>query len=141
MRLMNLAFVVVGVVLPACAAVDDPGAPETDSSAESQLKQRVAWQLDAGTDEGGNSIVSVSHTDGSGLHQDGSCQAESCPFPFLDGAVVHVSVAPVDDGVNCELFHHWIGACAGQGASCTFTIHSNVSTEAIYVLKRGCGGS
>jgi len=134
----SLAFVVAGIVLPACAEVDDTGTQE----AEILAKTNQAWQLNAGNDEGGNAVVTVSHTNANGqLVIDGTCQAASCPFALLDGTVVHIQVSPVDDAVNCELFHHWTGACAGQGASCTITIHSNVTTEAIYTLKRGCSGS
>ncbi len=137
----SLVFVVAGMALSACAEVDNADESESDSAAEIKINPRTAWELDAGTNEGGNAAVSVSHTDASGvIVQDGSCHNTACPFPFLDGTVVHLS-ASAEDTSNCQIFQKWTGACAGQGrASCNLTIHSNLTTQAIYIAKRGCGG-
>lgn len=62
----------------------------------------------------------------------------SCNFAYLGGSSLAVRVPFTKDKVNCELFHGWSGACAGQGPICLLVINSNLTTSANWVPLLGC---
>jgi hypothetical protein len=63
---------------------------------------------------------------------------QSCNFAYLGGSSLAIRVPFTKDQVNCELFHGWSGACAGQGSICTLVINSNLTTRATWVPLLGC---
>jgi hypothetical protein len=67
-----------------------------------------------------------------------SCFEGSCNFAYLGGSSLAIRVPFTKDQIDCELFHGWSGACAGQGATCTLVINSNLTTRAIWVPLLGC---
>ena len=63
---------------------------------------------------------------------------QTCNFPYLQGTVVTVRTEP-QNLIDCRRFSEWNGACAGQGATCTLVMNSNLSTSPAYRFRvSGC---
>jgi hypothetical protein len=85
------------------------------------------------------SVSSIeSHIDVSSPGRFDSCPISSCSFGYLGGSALTISLASTTDLADCLQFSSWVGACAGQGATCSLTINSNLSTSAHWTRINGC---
>jgi hypothetical protein len=55
----------------------------------------------------------------------------TCVFDYPKDSAVTLTATPAKDST----FGSWSGACAGQGASCTVTMSTNLTTTAVFDLK------
>lgn len=67
-----------------------------------------------------------------------TCDLGSCDYAYTGGASLTIRVTPIRNLADCLGFAGWQGACAGQGATCSLTINSNLSTSAIWTRIGGC---
>ena len=62
----------------------------------------------------------------------------SCSFGYLGGSALTISLTSTTNIADCLRFSSWVGACAGQGSTCSLTINSNLSTSAHWTRINGC---
>jgi hypothetical protein len=67
-----------------------------------------------------------------------TCDLGSCDFAYAGGVSLTIRVTPTQNLADCLTFAGWHGACAGQGATCTLTINSNLSTSTMWTRLGGC---
>jgi hypothetical protein len=61
------------------------------------------------------------------VHPGGGCNAPACVYNFKYGTAVDLTDYPPSG----TIFLGWLGACAGQGATCLLTINGDLSTTAV----------
>lgn len=89
-----------------------------------------AFVLSVTADEGRITVTGGGHTD--------TCLAFStCNFAYLGGTPLTIK-AQAKNLVDCAQFTSWEGACAGQSATCSLVINSDLSTASVYGPILGC---
>ncbi len=105
-------------------------APTEGSNSQELGPDLSAFVLTVSSDEGQITVTSSSGTN--------TCiEADTCNFAYLGGSALTIK----SQGQNlpdCEKFNHWVGACAGQTATCNVVINSNLSTSAVFGPILGC---
>jgi len=77
--------------------------------------------------------------DVTGPDRSDSCpEGPSCSFHYAIGAALTVSVTPTENLADCLMFIGWNGACAGQGATCSLALDSDLSTSVRWGRISGC---
>ncbi len=108
----------------------------TDSGTEGSRTAEIvtpsvsAFVLTVSADENNITVTSSAPTN--------TCPSFStCNFAYLQGTALTIKTKP-QNLIDCEQFTNWDGACAGQGATCSVVINSDISTDAFFGPLRGC---
>jgi len=103
---------------------------EASQTAEIVTPSVSAFVLTVGSDENSITVTSSAPTN--------TCPAfATCNFAYLQGTALTIKT-PLKNLPDCEIFNHWDGACAGQGATCSVVINSDISTNAFFGPLSGC---
>ena len=111
-----------------CVAAD--ATSDESQTAQALATPASAFVLSVSTDENPVKVVA------SGTATN-SCP-DSCNFAYIGGSTLTISTA-AQNRIDCLAFTSWTGACAGQGATCTVVINSDLSTSAQFRTRiSGC---
>jgi hypothetical protein len=124
----SLVLALIGAASGGCAMMDS----NTDGDAKlgTETSALSAFVLTVGADENSITVTSSAPTN--------TCPAFStCNFAYLQGTTLTIKTA-LKNLIDCEIFNHWDGACAGQGSTCTVVINSDISTNAFFGPLSGC---
>ena len=125
-----LAIASIGLVCGGCVA---------DGDAESAPSAQAA-EVGGATTNASAFVLTVSASAESDITVTNSTSGNTCTlgatcnFAYLQGTVVTVHTEP-SNLIDCRRFSEWIGACAGQGATCTLVMNSDLSTRPAYRFK------
>jgi hypothetical protein len=67
-----------------------------------------------------------------------NCDSGSCDLAFAGGSSLTVHLTSTSNTADCLMFSSWLGACAGQGATCSLVINSNLSASARWTRISNC---
>jgi len=124
----SLVLALIGAASGGCAMTDS--GTEGSQTAEIVTPSVSAFVLTVTADENRITVTSSSPTN--------TCPAFStCNFAYLGGTALTINT-PLKNLVDCEIFNHWDGACAGQGNTCSVVINSDISTTAFFGPLSGC---
>jgi hypothetical protein len=129
MRHIAIAFALALSTVAGCAVEDDA---ELATDEAELTAAATAYVLHVSSDEG-----AIRVTKPGPVHE--TCPGYGgCDFAFLGGTPLTIKPVQPTDRINCVKFARWIGACAGQGSTCSITINSNLSTHAEWDRILGC---
>jgi hypothetical protein len=125
LRSPHLALALFGVACGGCALTEGDAEPAQSVEVRAVASTASAFVLTV-TASFESDIDVTNSTSGN------SCPAGStCNFAYLQGTTVTVQTAATNL-IDCARFSQWNGACAGQGATCSLVINSDLSTSARY---------
>jgi len=127
MSKFSVALGLFGAGITACAATDD-AADQAQSDQVSVAPQATAV-LTIGGDEG-EDVASSGRRD--------VCLTDSCAFSYAVGTALTITPDGHDATADCLMFSSWLGACAGQGPSCSVVITSNITVTSLWSKRPNC---
>ncbi len=68
--------------------------------------------------------------------RDDTCPGGTCNFAYIGGTAL--TITATGSRADCLQFAAWKGACAGQGATCSLVINSNLSVGTQWGRIAGC---
>lgn len=116
---MLISMAAIGGCVAAGETGDD-GQTEQDVTVS---PRNSAFVLTVGTDENPVKITAPGTTTN-------TCN-DSCTFAYIAGTTLTLTTR-ASNTIDCVAFSGWSGACAGQGATCTVTINSDLSAIAVF---------
>jgi hypothetical protein len=125
----SVALGLLGASLAGCAAIDN--ATDTDEAQSDQvsLAPQATAVLTIGGDEG-EDVASAGRRD--------VCLTDPCVFTYTVGTALTITPDGHNATADCLMFSSWIGACAGQGPSCSLVITSNISVTSLWTKRPNC---
>ncbi len=129
-----IAFVVMSASVTGCGFSDDGLSERESAAALGAAVNASAYVLTVSTETLPQDEVIVTSSDGGPAR---ICSGD-CQFSYLAGASLTLRIPHPSDRVNCLIFRGWLGACAGQPATCSLVLDSDLTTEAQWAPIRGC---
>ena len=133
MRNSSLSILLISIAaLSGCAVADATSNEGQTAQASTVSPDNSAFVISVGTDENPVRVSAPGTT--TNICDIGS----SCNFAYIAGTTLTVSTNP-QNRIDCLALTRWGGACAGQGATCTVVLNSDLSTDAEFeTFIRGC---
>lgn len=120
----NLVLALIGATSGGCAITDDDAEGSQAAEVGAAMTNVSAFVLTVSSEENDVVVSSPGHVD--------TCPGVgTCNFAYIGGTSLTIKTAK-NNVIDCALFSHWDGACAGQSATCNLVINSNLSTSAIF---------
>jgi hypothetical protein len=118
-----------------CAAVAGCGVTPEDAGEGQAVQGITSSSAFVLTVSGEESPISVTTTGVS----DTCPEFGQCQFAFIAGSTLTIKPVMNRNTIDCLQFAGWMGACAGQGSTCTVVINSDLTaTENGWTRILGC---